>query len=202
MSLVAGGNLTLNADSTLTFDPAGAFDLAPGDTFDIGVSYTVVDSAGNTADSAIAIEIRGNELPIIGADNLIVVEQGSVTVDLLANDTDPEGDPLTIVFIEGQPLAPGDTVGLPSGATVTMNLDGTVTYTTNPALDVASQTTEVDQFSYEIVDSAGNQVGAMVNVEIRPDEPPTVTDDNIAVSQSATITFDPLANDSDPKAAR
>ena len=49
-------------------------------------------------------------------------------IDPLANDTDPDNDPLTIIEINGMALTPGavQTIAVPNG-TVTVATDGTIT---------------------------------------------------------------------------
>ncbi len=61
--------------------------------------------------------------PVIGADSLIAVENGSVTftaASLLGNDSDPDGNPVALLF-----------VGQPANGAVVNNGDGSYTYTPN-----------------------------------------------------------------------
>ena len=53
-----------------------------------------------------------------------------VVVDLLANDTDPDGDALTVTEINGIPLtaSTAQSITVPNG-TVTVAADGTITVT-------------------------------------------------------------------------
>ena len=55
-----------------------------------------------------------------------------VDIDPLANDNDPDTDPLTIIEINGIALTPGvaQTIAVPNG-TVTVAADGTITVTTD-----------------------------------------------------------------------
>ena len=70
-----------------------------------------------------------NHPPVANDDSGTTPEGTSFILDLLANDTDPDGDTLTIVKINGQDVTVGSIVTLPSGATVELNADQTVTYT-------------------------------------------------------------------------
>lgn len=51
-----------------------------------------------------------------------------VYIDVLANDSDPDGDDITVGRINGQPVEPGTQVKLDSGAKVTLDKDGTLFY--------------------------------------------------------------------------
>ncbi|MGJ0223774.1 Ig-like domain-containing protein, partial [Streptococcus pyogenes] len=72
-----------------------------------------------------------------------------VTIPVLADDTDPEGDPLTIVGVTDA-----------AGGAVTVHADGTLTYA--PRDDVAGR----DVFTYTVQDTAGNRSTAAVQVEV------------------------------------
>ncbi len=80
-----------------------------------------------------------------------------LVIRVLDNDSDPDGDTLTITRIAGVAVVPGSTVTLPSGK-VTLNADGTLSFDPNPGFqgDVL--------FPYEISDGHGGT--AMANVII------------------------------------
>lgn len=50
---------------------------------------------------------------------------------MLANDTDPDGDTLTITAINDQAIAAGSSINV-TGGTITLNADGTLTFTGAP----------------------------------------------------------------------
>ena len=57
-----------------------------------------------------------------------VAEDGSVNFDVLGNDTDSEGDTLTITHVDGQAISVGNSVSVSNGS-VTLEADGTLTFT-------------------------------------------------------------------------
>ncbi|WP_188113836.1 Ig-like domain-containing protein, partial [Salinicola halophyticus] len=65
-----GGNFTLNADGSYSFNPGTAFDrLAAGQTDTTKVSYTVSDGQGGTATSTLTVTVTGtNDVPVAVAD--------------------------------------------------------------------------------------------------------------------------------------
>jgi CARDB/Cadherin-like domain len=83
-----------------------------------------------------------------------VAQGGSVTVAVLGNDGDPDGDAVSV-----------SSVGTPSNGTASENADGSVTYTHN-----GSNTTS-DSFTYDVSDGRGGSDTATVRITIakRPD---------------------------------
>ena len=91
-AFVATGNgmVELNADSTLTFTPNGAGDAM--------VIYTAMDSFGNTAESTLTVTVTatggGNTPPVAIGDLAVTQMNTPVTVNVLENDSDVDGDTL------------------------------------------------------------------------------------------------------------
>ena len=114
---------------------------------------------------------------IVTSDTATTSEDTSVTIDVLANDTDADG-----VVSPVASVTDGD------NGTVTINDDGTVTYTPNADFN------GTDTFTYTNVD--GNTETVTVTVD-------PVADDTVVVADSATtnedtpITIDVVANDTD-----
>src|SRR5262249_32149647 len=80
-------------------------------------------------------------------------------INVLANDTDPDGDALTVTA-----------VGTPAHGTARINADNTVTYT--PARDYNG----TDSFTYTISDGHGGSDTAPVTLTITPvNDPPVAT---------------------------
>lgn len=92
-----------------------------------------------------------NKDPIAGTDTAITAREVSVTIKVLANDSDPDGDPLKVV-------------GVTQGANgeVALNNDGTVTYTPAEGFD------GTDSFTYTIDDDHGGQATGTVTVTVLP----------------------------------
>ncbi|MCL2658609.1 MAG: retention module-containing protein, partial [Betaproteobacteria bacterium] len=112
-----------------------------------------------------------------------------VIIDVLANDSDPDGDPLHITHVDGQPIAPGETVNVDNG-TVTLNDDGTVTFTPDPDYHGDAH------FDYTVDDgNGGSDTG---NVTVTVGQPPVATDDTARTPFEKPVTINVLANDSDP----
>ena len=122
-----------------------------------------------------------NDPPRTVDDIALTLEDSPITIDVLTNDSDPDGDPLTVIA-----------VSVPPNGTVVINPDRTVTYTPNPNFD------GVDSFTYEVDDGQGGRSTGRVDVTVTPvNDPPVAVDDNASTPEDTSVTIDVLTNDSD-----
>lgn len=128
-------------------------------------------------------EIRGdycNSAPTANDDTATVDEDTSASINVLANDTDPDGDPLSVTSASAEH-------GL-----VTIGSDGTLTYTPDP--DYNGE----DTITYTITDGKGGTDTATVGVTVNPvNDDPVAVDDTAAVDFNTATTIDVLYNDTD-----
>ena len=181
----ANGTLTLNADGTFSYTHNG------GETTSDSFTYKVNDGTvdGNTVTVAINVT-PVNDAPVAVADSATVTEGGTVTVltggatSVLTNDTDAEGNPLTAILVSG-----------PANGTLTLNADGTFSYTHN-----GGETTS-DSFTYKVNDGTvdGNTVTVAINVTPVNDAPVAVAD-TLTATEDTAVTYNTaqlLGNDTD-----
>ena len=96
--------------------------------------------------------------PIASNDTATTNEDAPVTIAVLANDGDPDGDPLTVISATA-----------PNG-TVVINANGTITY--KPVKDFNG----TDTITYTISDGQGGTATATVTVTVNAvNDAPTVT---------------------------
>jgi hypothetical protein len=75
---------------------------------------------------------------------------------LVGNDTDADGDPLTVTHINGISIINGQTVALADGSSLTVNTDGSFSYATNSAFDyLTAGQVGTSSFTYTISDGMG-----------------------------------------------
>lgn len=110
--------------------------------------------------------------PTAGADIMAGVENQTVILDVLDNDTDPNGDALSIVRVDGQSIAVGQTVEIEGLGSVTLNANQTLTFTPLPGLNGQHS------FAYTIADAGGLESRANVSLDIA------------AVSAGVTLTIE------------
>mgnify|MGYP005847448193 CR=1 FL=1 len=153
------GLVTNNGDGAITYNPNGQFDdLTAGqqavDTF----SYTVSDGHGGTASARVTVTISGightNTPPGAGDDAYNVAVNETLTISapgVLSNDNDADGDPLTANLVTG-----------PANGALTLNADGSFTYSPNPDFN------GVDAFTYQASDGAEFSNVATVTITVGP----------------------------------
>ena len=87
----AHGTATVNADGTITYAPAANYHGA--DSF----SYTIGDGNGGTATATVSVTVTPtNDGPVAVDDAATTAEDTAVDVAVLTNDTDLDGDTLTV----------------------------------------------------------------------------------------------------------
>lgn len=125
-----------------------------------------------------------NKAPETVADTAVTAQGTGVTINVLTNDTDTNGDVLTIT-----------SVSKPQFGTAT--IDGqTVSYTPN-ANFVGN-----DSFSYFISDGKGGTAAGSVTIIVNgnngPNQSPTAADDAATTAPGSAVIIDVLVNDGDP----
>jgi hypothetical protein len=174
----AGGTVTItDLSTTVTFTPrAGAFGPQ---TF----TYTATDRLGGFSTATVTVNVDG--LPTATPDAFVATAGIATPLDVLANDSDPDNDPLTITAFT-QPV-----VNLVQLGTVSLGANGkSLSYVANPG------STGIHAFTYTISDGKGGVATANVAVTINT-APVAAADTFFDVDSQTGITLDVLANDTD-----
>lgn len=141
------GSVVINEDGTLTYTPAP--DYNGPDT----IRYTVADDDGNRAPGAVSVRVEPvNDAPVANPDSGSTAEDTPFTIDPTANDTDVDGDAVTV-----------GALGDPAHGSATLNADGTVTYTPNPGF------VGEDTIPYTADDGNGGQTRGEIVVTVTED---------------------------------
>lgn len=159
---VTGGTVTDQGNGSIVFTP----DLDANGTVTFTCVITDGQGASSLATASVQVGVTAVNDPPVAVDDIAEVdENASVVIDVVANDDDVDGDPLTVSS------ATGATKGSLSVS------GGSVTYT--PAAD----TTGADSFTYTVIDGNGGSDSATVSVTIFPvicsGERVTVTDGDV-----------------------
>ncbi len=179
------------ADGTATTLNGARVAYTPPDASDdrfVTFDYTVADAGGLESSATIRVEIIGsdrNTAPDVADDRAQTNVGVSIDIPVLDNDTDAEGDPLTVIK-----------VGEPEHGTAAIGNDGTLRY--EPVADYLG----ADEFTYRVADGYGEEAEATVRVTmVEPsttDRPPVARDDRAATSAGVRVRIEALGNDIDP----
>ena len=144
----------------------------------------MTDPDGNTDTATVTVTVNPvNDAPEANPDADVTDEDTAVTIDLLANDTDVDGDDLTVVSAT---LVSGE-------GEITDNGDGTFTYT--PAPDFNGEAV----IEYTIEDEEGLQDTSTHTITVEGvEDAPDAQDDVAETDEDTPVIIDVLDNDSDP----
>uniref|UniRef100_UPI003751BA4E tandem-95 repeat protein n=1 Tax=Vibrio diabolicus TaxID=50719 RepID=UPI003751BA4E len=143
------------------------------------LTFTATDPSGESVSQTVNFTVA--PVADIVADNATVVEDTPTIIKVLGNDTFEGNDKVVSL----------DTNNGPANGTVSVNPDGSVTYTPNDNYHGA------DSFTY-IVTSGGVSESTTVNVDVTPvNDAPVATNDNVVTDEDTPVTIDVLPNDTD-----
>jgi predicted RNA-binding protein with EMAP domain len=185
-STQGGTVLITNAGADLTYEPAADYcNTPPGTTLD---TFTYTLNGGDTATVTVTVNCV-DDLPTAVDDTATVAEDsGANAIDVLANDTDPDGG-TKLVTAAGPMSAFGGTIVITGGGTG-LTYEPAANYCNNPP------GTTLDTFSYTI--TGGDTATVTVTVTC-VDDFGTAEDDTATVAEdSGANTINVLANDIDP----
>ena len=145
-------------------------------------TYVVGDGSGLTAQAAVTVTVLPvNDPPLAGDDAEDTPEDTPVTISVLGNDSDPDGDALTVVEVSA-----------PTHGTARLTDTGEVVYTPEPDFH------GTDSFTYLVGDGSGLTARAAVTVTVLPvNDPPLAVDDAADTPEDTPVTISVLGNDSD-----
>jgi hypothetical protein len=173
-----GGSVVLQSDGSFVYTPAANY--FGYDSFVYRVTDSVAEWGQGTATLSIA---PVDDAPVATADAFTGDEDSPIAGDVLDNDSDIDGDPLTAI---------AETVTTDRGISVSISADGTFAYT--PPTNYNG----FDRFVYRLVNPAGDAISAEVVLTIRPvNDAPVAQDDAFSGNEDTAITGNVLGTDSD-----
>lgn len=178
------GTLNLNSNGTFTYMPNSEF--FGTDNF----TYKITDGNGDAVQANVTINVAFNNdaAPVAADDNTSTNEDTAVTIDVLSNDTDIDGnqtiDKASVLIIT-----------TPLNGSLTQNfVNGNVTYTPN------NNYTGSDSFTYTIKDNSGaesNIATVSINVTVDNDPPVAICKSGVTIylDSNGTYTLNPAEID-------
>ena len=142
VEIVNNGSINDATDDLVLYTPENNF--IGIDTF----TYSVIDSDGELSSATVTVNVNPQQ-PLAGDDVVSTELATAITIDVLANDSDPNDQSLTIADVTQ-----------PTQGELVVNEDDTITFIPNEALS------GTDTFTYTIVDPDGNLDTATVSVTV------------------------------------
>src|SRR5205085_1407752 len=153
VTVLVNGDVIDEPDETFVLNLTGAANATLGDDQGQG---TILDD---------------DHAPVANDDAATTDEDTPVRVNVLANDTDPDDDHLTVIDVKTS-----------ANGSAVINADGTVTYT--PGADFNG----TDRFTYTIYDGRGYSAEASVTVTVNPvNDAPVARDDSAALDEDTAL---------------
>ncbi|WOO40240.1 tandem-95 repeat protein [Rubellicoccus peritrichatus] len=146
------------------------------------LAFYVTDGELDSSPETVNILVEPvNDAPVAVADSSTINENASVDLPVLANDSDPDLDPISI-----------DQFTQPANGTVTSVSGGILRY--EPDYGFSG----TDTFTYTVTDGIISSVPATVSIIVNAvNFTPVAVDDIINVAENGSVTFSPLDNDTD-----
>lgn len=185
------GAVLLAEDGSLRFDPANSFQhLGDGDLGEARFTYVARDGSDDSDAVPVTITVRGvNDAPVAAADHYTTDENTPLTItaaQLLANDVDAEGSPLTVA---------DRSAGSPAG-TFTFRPDGAVEFDPRTAFDgLGDGQTALATFTYAASDGGRTSAPVTVRIVVTGISAPVAVDDRASTDEDTPIEIDILDND-------
>lgn len=165
-----------NHSIKVTYTPAAGWTGV--DTF----TYTVSDGNGGFDSGTVTVTVTAgpNQPPAANDDSMVTDEDVALTISVLANDSDPDGDAITVSAVNE---------GAHGAVTKTAT---SITYTPD------EEWSGIDSFSYSITDGHGGSATAAVVITVKPvNDPPLARDDYKGTPQATAVSIPVLVNDVD-----
>ncbi|WP_337968506.1 tandem-95 repeat protein [uncultured Flavobacterium sp.] len=182
---LAEGDLTINANGSYTFVPKPDYNGSVPK-----VTYTVTDGTASTTANLFITVTPVNDAPIAVDDTATATEDTlyTSTVSLVANDTDVDSSPLTVV---------SGTFTTTKGGTLTLAADGSYTYMPAPNFS------GIDTVDYTVTDGSLTDIGTLTITVTAVNHAPVAVDNSNTTNEDTTLTVavassaNLLANDTD-----
>jgi len=192
------GVFSVTPDGVVTFRPL------PNYYGVVSIQYIVQDNDGllsNVANITVTVK-SSNKPPIAVNDTITVAEHVKAIGNVIANDSDPENQPLVIktFTIGSTSYTPGATVTIANVGSIVLNLNGSFTFT-----PIGYYYGNVPPIDYTIVDVEGlTATATLYIIVIAVKDPPIAVNDNFTGKENTIVEGNvmnpnPSTPDSDPK---
>ena len=193
VTIAGKGELTVNANGKYVFSPdSGWFGSVPT------ISVTVTDGALTTSSTLALTVTPVNDAPLAVGDTFAIENNVAITGNLLANDSDLDGDALTVKTFVVSGFAriykAGQSAPIPGKGSLTVSADGVFTF-----VPANGWTGNVPTVSYTISDGQYSSTAKFNLTVIAYNAAPTANNDTVSTAEDVVKTGNVLTNDTDPE---
>ncbi|MFK5957858.1 MAG: tandem-95 repeat protein, partial [Lutibacter sp.] len=174
----SNGTVVINADNTVTYTPNPDFNGE--DSFDYTVMVT--NSDGSTTTETATVSITINPVSDVQDDNAETIDQETVEIDVLANDSFDVNTAIEIT-----------STTTPSSGSVEINSNGTVSYSANEGF----YGEDVFEYTVTVANTDGSTTIETATVTVTVSLTPFAIDDEVVTDANIPIDIDVLENDYD-----
>lgn len=204
-STTQGGTVVITGNGSVNYFPPVGFigvdsfaysvcDLSPYPVTSLCDTAYVVINVTNPADTLV------NHPPVATDDHTVAAPGGAININVIANDSDPDGNPINVTVVTP--------VSTALGGTVSIGLNNTVNYTAPTTLP---DSIVVDTFSYVLCDTSVHPVTKLCDTAfvyitinkfdtniIHINRAPVAADDYSTICEEEYSIVNVLSNDIDP----
>ncbi|APD87550.1 hypothetical protein BM527_16445 [Alteromonas sp. Mex14] len=168
------GTVTLE-NNVIVYEPP--VDFSGSDT----VLYSISDGNGGIDSTLVTVLANVNNVPVAENDTAETDSDTAITINVLLNDSDADGDELTITSAQVD-------IGMVE------IIDNQLLFTPQP------ERLGVSTISYRVEDGKGSvdEATVLVTVSAKVNQAPVAQNDSISTEENTAVTVNVLANDSDP----
>ena len=174
VSGVSGGGSASKSGNQVRF-------TAPTQATTSSFTYSISDGRGGTDTATVTVDVSGpsNRAPTPVDDWPFVISGNARTINVLGNDTDPDGDTLYLASVSNG--SAGGTASISGGQVV-----------------IVAGTARNETFTYTVRDRSSGGLQATATIHATVNRHPILQSETYTLSPGETRSLDVLSNDSDP----
>ena len=198
---VAGGDtvftLSVQSNGQYTYTQFEPIDHPDGDNPDdviwLKFGVQIVDADGDTAPATIIVDVHDGAPRAVDDTDSVAANQTTTSGNVITNDETGPDTPVSVTMINGQNVVQGGTTVQGTHGSLTINPDGSYTYTANGTNTTAVQ----DVFTYKLTDFDGDSDTATLTIDVGVqdvDDKPELTTSGVTVDETDLNPTDDASN--------
>jgi len=186
-TILGVGSLSISASGILNFTPVTNFNGSVP-----AITYTVAEGSRTDTAGVTVTVTPVNDAPVVNDDTFTVAEDGSVSINVLDNDSDVDaGTTLTVTHINGMAVVAGGAAVAVANGSVLLNLDGTLTF--SPTANFNGPLS----FTYGVSDGTATATATVSGTVLAENDAPVGASTTVTTAEDTAFSGSVLATDVD-----